>query len=102
MANCTIFYNVVVMSQVLQELQAEGQTIDPEAITALSPSITEHIERFGRYSLEEDQPPPLDESIFSTAWLPTSNRDAVGVLHPRPSDHERAAGPVQLPFDGWQ
>ena len=89
------------MSQVLQELQAEGHTIDPAAIAALSPYITEHIDRFGRYSLEADQPPPpLDESIFSTAWLPGTNRDAAGVERPRSSDDERAAGPVQLAFDG--
>jgi hypothetical protein len=72
------------MSQVLQALHAEGQTIDPDAIAALSPYITEHIDRFGRYSLEEGQPPPLDESIFSTTWLPETDRDALAVEHPRP------------------
>ena len=102
-ANCTIFYNVVVMSQVLQELQAEGQMIEAEAIAALSPYITEHIDRFGRYSLVEGQePPPLDESIFSTAWLPGTTRDAVVMERARPIAHEQASGPVQLPFDGWQ
>jgi hypothetical protein len=66
----------------------------------LSPYITEHIDRFGRYSLETDQPPPpLDQSIFSTAWLPGTDREAVVVEHPRLT--ERSAGPVQLPFDGW-
>lgn len=102
-ANCTIFYNVVVMSQVLWELQAEGQTIEAEAIAALSPYITEHIDRFGRYSLEEGQePPPLDESIFSTAWLPGTTRDAVVMERARPIAHEQASEPVQLPFEGWQ
>ncbi len=88
------------MSQVLQELQAEGQQIDPDAIAALSPYTTERIDRFGRYSLGMDQPPPpLDESIFSTAWLPGTDREAVA----GEGSHltERGAGPVQLPFDGW-
>ncbi len=99
-ANCTIFYNVVVMSHMLQEMQAEGQPIDPDAIAALSPYITEHIDRFGRYSLEMDQPPPpLDESIFNTAWLPGMDREAVA--GERSQRTERPAGPVQLPFDGW-
>ncbi len=90
------------MSQVLQDVQAEGHTITPDAIAALSPYITEHIDRFGRYSLEADQPlPPLDESIFSTAWLPGANGDAGTVERPRPSDHARTAGPVQLSFDEW-
>ena len=29
-ANCTIFYNVVVVSRGHQQLQAEGQVIDPD------------------------------------------------------------------------
>lgn len=101
-ANGTIFSNVVVMSQVLQALHIEGQTIDPDAIAALSPSITEHIDRCGRYSLEEGQPPPLDESIFSTAWLPETDRNALAVERPRSVDHEGAAESVQVSFDGWQ
>jgi hypothetical protein len=91
------------MSRVLQALQAKGHRIDPDAVAALSPYITEHIDRFGRYRLDVDQqPPPLDESIFSTSWLPGTNRDAVVVERARPIAHERASGPVQLPFDGWQ
>ena len=85
----------------VQPEDAIALTIDPDAIAALSPYITEHIDRFGRYSLEEGQPPPLDESIFSTAWLPGTNRDGRAVEHTRPRDHEQAAGPVQLSFDGW-
>ena len=88
------------MSQVLQALPSEGHTITPDALAALSPYMTEHIDRFGRYSLEADQPPPpLDDSIFSTAWLPGTDGEAAAGEHPPPT--ERAAGPVQLPFDGW-
>ena len=49
--------------------------------------------------IRHSAPPPLDESIFRTAWLPGTDREAVAVERPRPT--ERAAGPVQLPFDGW-
>ena len=48
-ANCTIFYNAVAISQALYELQASGVVIDAEALAAISPIITEHIDRFGRY-----------------------------------------------------
>jgi hypothetical protein len=101
-ANCTIFYNVVVMSRVLQALQAEGHSIDPDAVAALSPYITEHIDRFGRYSLDVDQqPPPLDESIFSTAWLPSKDQGMVVAKSTHHADRETALGLRQLSLDGW-
>jgi hypothetical protein len=80
----------MVMSRVLQAVQAAGQTIAPDAVAALSPYITEHIDRFGRYSLDGDQhPPPLDEPIFSTAWLPSTDQERVrdGRRTPRRSRH---------------
>lgn len=40
------------MSRVLQELIGEGYRIDEEAMGALSPYLTGHINRFGRYSLD--------------------------------------------------
>ena len=101
-ANCMIFYNVVVMSQVLQELQAEGVIIELEALAALSPYITEHIDRFGRYSLDVDQQPPaLDASVFSSTWLPRKADAQVTVGKPSQQGQEPAAGTVQLGLDGW-
>jgi hypothetical protein len=101
-ANCTIFYNLVVMSRVLQALQAEGHTIDPDAVAALSPYITEHIDRFGRYSLDKNQqPPPLDESIFSTAWVPSKDQGTLVAESTLHAGHETAVGPRQLSLDGW-
>jgi hypothetical protein len=95
-ANGTIVYNVVMISQVLQALHAEGQTIDPDASAAVSPSITAHIDRFGRYSLDEDQhPPPLDESIVRTAWVPDTRRDAAVATSKGSSNQDQEAGPVQ-------
>lgn len=69
-ANCTIFYNAVVISQALHDLQAAGVVIDAEAIAAISPLITGHIDRFGSYPSDETDPPPFDEALFHGSWLP--------------------------------
>jgi TnpA family transposase len=67
-ANCVIFYNVVAMSRVLRDLHTAGQPINPDAVAALSPYITQHIDRIGRYSLEvDDQPPDLEAALFTDA-----------------------------------
>ena len=56
-----IFHNVVTMTKALQLLIAEGHQIDEVALACLSPYQTEHINRFGRYTLKRDRTPePLD------------------------------------------
>lgn len=63
-ANCLIFYNVFEISRILHELMQEGVKFEPETIAALSPYWTQHINRFGRYSLDMDRcPPPIDFGI---------------------------------------
>ena len=57
-ANCLIFYNVVQISQILNQLIQEGYSFSPEAIAALSPYGTEHINRLGRYQLDLERKPP--------------------------------------------
>jgi TnpA family transposase len=57
-ANCVIFHNVFTLSRVLQELQREGYPLDPTELAALSPYVTQHINRFGRYELDLDRQPP--------------------------------------------
>ena len=56
-ANCLIFYNVVEMSRILNELIQEGYPLSPEAVAALSPFLTLHVNRFGRYSLDLERNP---------------------------------------------
>lgn len=60
-ANCLIFYNVVEISRILQELRVEGFPLDPEAVSTLSPYWTQHVNRFGIYDLDLNRrPKPLD------------------------------------------
>ena len=57
-ANCLIFYNVHVISEVLEQLNKEGAELDEKAVGALSPYLRQHINRFGEYQLDLTQPPP--------------------------------------------
>lgn len=57
-SNCIIFYNVFYITQILQELILEGYEIEEDTIAALSPYITQHINRFGRYNLDLNRKPP--------------------------------------------
>lgn len=63
-ANCVIFYNVYHMSMALQHLIMDGYKIDDNVLKALSPYITSHINRFGRYTLDKERiTPELDFNI---------------------------------------
>lgn len=57
-ANCVIFYNVFSLSSILNDLHQSEQSLDPAIIAALSPYMTQHINRFGRYELDLDRRPP--------------------------------------------
>lgn len=48
-ANCVIFHNVQAVSQILHTLQQTGEPVAPETIAALSPYLTEHVNRWGSY-----------------------------------------------------
>lgn len=101
-ANCVIFHNVVEMSRILQALHQEGQVIDPDAVAALSPYITAHIDRFGRYSLDMNQPlPDLDEAVFRADWLPASKGQGREVPVHKGEHRTAAAEPaaIQLTLD---
>jgi hypothetical protein len=52
------------MSQAMNELVSEGHRIDPEAVTFLSPYITQHLVRFGFYQVDHTRPPnPLTYEV---------------------------------------
>ncbi len=73
-ANSLIFHNVFAISQALQQLVMEGYTIESEAIAALSPYWTQHVNRFGIYDLDlERHPPTIDYQapITSPTLFPT-------------------------------
>ena len=60
------------MTQGLHTLQQSGQRLDAEALAALSPYRTAHVNRFGRYELDlTRQPPPVEYALL--ADLPTDH-----------------------------
>jgi TnpA family transposase len=64
-ANCLIFYNVYEISRILSELKQEGYPLDTNAVAALSPYWTQHVNRFGSYDLNLDRcPPPIDYDLI--------------------------------------
>lgn len=64
-SNCIIFYNVFHISQIIKELLMEGHKVEEDTISALSPYITQHINRFGRYNLDLNRKPPNIEYNLS-------------------------------------
>jgi len=56
-ANLVIFHNVVTMTRIIKELIAEGYEVTREILERIAPYQTEHINRFGSYTLNFDQIP---------------------------------------------
>ena len=60
-ANLAILHNVEAMTGVLKEMQGEGLPIDEEILAGLAPYRTEHINRYGDYTLDlERKLPPMN------------------------------------------
>jgi TnpA family transposase len=57
-ANSVIFYNVYHMSVILQNLFSEGYEINEDILSSLSPYMTRHINRFGKYSIDKSRKIP--------------------------------------------
>jgi TnpA family transposase len=64
-ANCVIFHNVNTQTRILRQLvEEEGYALDSEVLAHLSPYITEHVNRFGTYTLNLGRAmPPPDYSL---------------------------------------
>lgn len=60
-ANAVMLHNVVDMTKVIDKLVKDGEEINPDFLSFLSPYLTEHIKRFGQYFLDlEENPEPLE------------------------------------------
>jgi TnpA family transposase len=74
-ANCVIFSNVFAMSQALQGLEATGESVSDDVLAALSPYLTSHINRLGRYELDRKRRPlALDYEVFARPVAPHKER----------------------------
>ena len=57
LSDCLLFSTVALMSHELSTLRAEGYPVAADAVAALSPYRTTHLNRFGRYSLDLSRVP---------------------------------------------
>jgi TnpA family transposase len=64
-ANCLIFHNVCSLTQLMGQLQDEGEDVQESALACVSPYLTEHINRFGDYVLNMSRKPPLPVYDFT-------------------------------------
>jgi TnpA family transposase len=80
LANCLIFHNVCMVTRALHKLRADGVSIEPEAVAALSPYIRSHISRFGQYTLDLSRtPPPVDYELPILGSVSSDDQLATGV-----------------------
>jgi Tn3 transposase DDE domain len=64
-ANCLIFHNLCSLTRLVQALERRGETVPEDAIAAISPYLTEHINRFGDYTLNLDRKPPQPDYAYT-------------------------------------
>lgn len=64
-ANCLIFHNLCSLTQLVQSLEQRGELVPEDAVAAISPYLTEHINRFGDYTLNLDRKPPSQITVTS-------------------------------------
>ncbi|HYY29711.1 MAG TPA: Tn3 family transposase [Chthoniobacterales bacterium] len=63
-ANLLVFHNIVTLSRALDRLQADGLKASAQAMAALTPYQTEHINRFGNYPVNFSRTPePLPPNL---------------------------------------
>ena len=53
--NAVVTWNTVYMAAVIEQLRAEGRTVNDEDIARLSPARYEHINPYGKYRLEFEE-----------------------------------------------
>ena len=69
MANCLIFHNLCSLTRLVRNLEQRGESVPEDALAAISPYLTEHINRFGDYTLNLDRTPPTRLWIHLKAFL---------------------------------
>jgi hypothetical protein len=63
-----IFHNIITLSKALDRLQADGLKASDQALAALTPYQTEHINRFGSYTVNFSRiPEPLPPNLRKSA-----------------------------------
>jgi len=70
-ANLLVFHNIVTLSRAFDRLQADGLKASAQAMAALTPYQTEHINRFGNYTVNFSRTPePLPSNLRQSEGQP--------------------------------
>jgi hypothetical protein len=69
-ANRLIFHNVQAQTRVLRPLAEEGHEFDEATLSRLSLYLTEHVNRFGKSTLNLDRENPVPDSTLSPRPMP--------------------------------
>jgi TnpA family transposase len=56
-SNCLIFYKTCMLTHIIEDLISEGYIIEDATLSSLSPFLTNHINRFGKYKLDLERKP---------------------------------------------
>ncbi len=68
-ANCLIFHNVHSQTRILHELAENGYKFDDETLSRISPYITDHVNRFGNYTLNLNRNTPAPDYTLNPLSL---------------------------------
>ena len=55
--NAVVYYNSLILSEVLRELEAQRALVSAEDLKRISPLAWQHINFYGRYQFDSDTPP---------------------------------------------
>ena len=70
-ANLLVFHNIVTLSRAFDRLKADGLKASAQAMAALTPYQTEHINRFGNYTVNFSRTPePLPSDLCQSEGQP--------------------------------
>jgi TnpA family transposase len=74
-ANLLVFHNIVTLSRALNRLQSDDLKASDQALAALTPYQTEHINRFGNYTVNFSRTPePLTPALRKSAGSENKGR----------------------------
>jgi TnpA family transposase len=74
-ANLLVFHNIVTLSRALNRLQSDDLKASDQALAALTPYQTEHINRFGNYTVNFSRTPePLPPALCKSAGSENKGR----------------------------
>jgi hypothetical protein len=69
-ANRLIFQNVRAQTRVLRQRAEEGHEFDEATLSRLSPYLAEHVNQFGKYTLNLDRENPVPDYTLSPRPMP--------------------------------